>query len=411
VYKVINQGTIELVKTPKFITDFSHQSSTKATMKISSRQTIGYFAAYFMLGAIMASLGPTLPGLIENAGVSKATIGLVFSARSFGYLNGALLSGILYDRFKGHLILGVFAVFSALALWWVPTVTIFILLAALMFVIGITQGGTDVGCNTQLAAVHKAKVGPLINAMFFVAGLGSFFIPLLLGKLPLTWGYRLLALALLPVAVWLFTTNSPQIGSATHESQVTLPTRPVIIILFMLLAFIYTGTEVSYGGWIFTYFNAGNLGSENTAYQINSFFYLAITFGRLLSIPLAARLKSQRMLWGYLGGAAFSAALMAFLPAQPWSIWLGTAGLGLSIAAIFPTTFTYVKSRTNLSGKQTGLVWASGSFGAMVLPWLIGQGIEFQSPTSMMVILLICWILALGLFLLMNHTGIETRSH
>lgn len=88
---------------------------------------------------------------------------------------------------------------------------------------------------------------------------------------------------------------------------------------------------------------------------------------------------------------------------------MGTVGLGLSIAAIFPTTFTYVKTRTHISGQQTGLVWASGSFGAMLLPWLIGQGIDIQGPASMIVILLFAWILALGLFLMMNRIGFEAE--
>jgi FHS family Na+ dependent glucose MFS transporter 1 len=377
-------------------------------MKTPTRQTIGYFATYFMLGAIMASLGPTLSGLAENVGVTLATIGMLFSTRSLGYLSGALLGGSFYDRFKGHIILGLFAIVGAIALWFVPTATIFAILAILMFIIGLTQGGSDVGCNTQLAAVHKSKVGPLINAMFFVAGLGSFFIPLLIGELSLLWGYRLLSLGLLPVAFWLLNTPSPVIEKSSHQDDQPLESYPLVILLFMLLAFIYTGAEVSYGGWIFTYFNASNLGSEAAAYRINSLFYLAITLGRLLSIPLAVRLKPGAMIWGYLGSAAFSALLMALLPTQPWSIWLGTVGLGLSIAAIFPTTFTYVRAYTNLSGKQTGLVWASGSFGAMVLPWLVGHGMDLKGPASMMLILTVLWFFALGLFLLMKRTLSES---
>jgi FHS family Na+ dependent glucose MFS transporter 1 len=383
----------------------------KATMNRSTHQTIGYFAAYFMLGAIMASLGPTLPGLAENTGVTLAAMGMIFSARSFGYLSGALLGGTLYDRFKGHVILGVFAIIAAITLWFVPTLAVFSILAAIMFVIGLTQGGTDVGCNTQLASVHQAKVGPYINAMFFIAGLGSFIIPLLLGELTLLWGYRLLALALLPVVVWFFMIPSPQTKEVTHNTVSSDPPNRTIIALFMLLAFIYTGVEVSYGGWIFTYFNISNLGVDGAAYQINSIFYLAITLGRLISIPLATRFQPQRVIWIYLSGAAISTALMTIFPAQPWSVWLGTTGLGLSIAAIFPTTFTYVRSKTQLSGKQTGMVWASGSFGAMLLPWVIGQQIELRGPASMMGIILILWALALGVYMMMSHTKTTVEPH
>ena len=170
------------------------------------------------------------------------------------------------------------------------------------------------------------------------------------------------------------------------------------MLLFAFLAFIYIGTEVSYGGWIFTYFQASNLGSEAAGYKLNSLFYLAITFGRLLAIPLAARFAARRILWAYLGGAGLSVALMLLFPAQPWSIWIGTAALGLSIAAIFPTTFSYVGKHAQFSGKQTGVVWAIGSAGAMSVPWVTGKAMGTIDPLSMMGILLALWLTALVLF-------------
>lgn len=355
----------------------------------------------------MASLGPTLPSLAENVGTTLMAMGAIFSARSLGYLSGALLGGVLYDRFKAHFVLAAWAILGALMLWFIPMVAIFTILATTMFIIGLTQGATDVGCNTQLARVHRNKVGPYLNAMFFVAGLGSFTIPLIMGSLSLDWGYQLLALALLPIALWLVFTPSPETPAQDHASKVSGSN--TILVLFALLAFVYVGVEVSYGGWIFSYFSASHLGSEAAGYRLNSLFYLAITFGRLFAIPLAAHVKSQRIIWGYLAGAVFSVALMVVFSGNPWSIWLGTFGMGLSLAAIFPTTFSYVGSKTQLSGKQTGVVWASGSFGAMLLPWLIGQGMDFRGPTTMMVILLVLWILALGVFWMLNRVAPEIK--
>lgn len=319
----------------------------------------------------MASLGPTLPILAENVGVTLATMGMIFSARSFGYLGGALLGGWLYDRLKGNLVLGFWAISGALALWFVPSLAVFFILAGVLFVVGLSQGATDVGCNTQLARVHGSKVGPYLNAMFFFAGLGSFLIPLLMGQATLEWGYQLLALALLPVVLLLFSTPSAKAKPRNHT--ITEQASLKILTLFALLAFIYVGSEVCFGGWIFSYYQAANPEVGSAGYMLNSLFYLAIMFGRLLAILLAIYIRPRRLIWLFLGGAVLSAALMSMAPSQPWSIWLGTVGMGLSLAAIFPTTFSYVGRKTQLSGKQNGLVWASGSLGAMILPWIIGR--------------------------------------
>jgi fucose permease len=378
-------------------------------MKTPLRQTIAYFAAYFILGAVMASLGPTLPTLAENAGVTLATMGMIFSARSFGYLSGALLGGPLYDRLKGNWVLGFWAILGALALWMVPTIGVFAILAGAMFVVGLSQGATDVGCNTQLARVHRSKVGPYLNAMFFFAGLGSFLIPLLIGQKTMDWGYRGLALALLPVALWLFWTPSPELQ--TEQQSNTSQASIKIFVLFALLAFIFVGSEVSFGGWIFSYYQAATPDNGSSGYMLNSLFYLAIMIGRLLAIPLPAIFRPQRLIWIYLGGAVLSVSLMSLIPAQSWSIWLGTAGMGLSLAAIFPTTFSYVGSRTQLSGKQNGLVWAVGSLGAMILPWVIGKTFDLQGALNMMSILLAVWLLASVLFLVLTQTRSQKISH
>jgi FHS family Na+ dependent glucose MFS transporter 1 len=245
--------------------------------------------------------------------------------------------------------------------------------------------------------------------MFFFAGLGSFLMPLLIGQVTLDWAYQLLALALVPVALWLFWTPSPELRSNNHTG--TGQASIQIFVLFALLAFIYVGSEVSFGGWIFSYYQANAPNSGSTGYMLNSLFYLAIMSGRLLAIPLTTIIKPQRLIWIYLWGAVLSVSLMSLSSSQPWSIWLGTAGMGLSLAAIFPTTFSYVGNRTQLSGKQNGLVWATGSLGAIILPWVIGKTFDFQGSINMMNILLIAWLIGLGLFLVLSQIDSHRTDH
>ncbi len=59
-----------------------------------------------------------------------------------------------------------------------------------------------------------------------------------------------------------------------------------------LFFFLYVGAEVGFGGWIFTYAVALDLGSETAAAYLTSAFWGALTFGRLLTIPHRGPLHS-----------------------------------------------------------------------------------------------------------------------
>ena len=91
-------------------------------MSLSARQTAAYFAAFFVLGATMASLGPTLPYLAANTGAAAASLGLLFTLRSGGYLLGSLVSGRLYDRLPGNRLLGAAIFIGALNLAFIPQI-------------------------------------------------------------------------------------------------------------------------------------------------------------------------------------------------------------------------------------------------------------------------------------------------
>ncbi len=368
-------------------------------MKKAKLQTIGYFGLFLTLGAVIASLGPTLPTLAANVGVGMAGIGILFTARSLGYLTGSVFGGVFYDRVQGHRLMIVFLIAAAGLLAFVPAIRLIALLGIILFFIGITQGGIDVGANTLLSWVHKGRVGPYLNAMYFFAGLGSFLIPLYLAQVSLDWGYRGMALVLILVVLWLSLIPSPEIPKRVSADEERL-TDYTTFIAFAILAFIFIGSELSYGGWIFTYFTSSGLGAEKAAYSLTSAFWLSITLGRLLSIPIATRFEPKPIIIAYLLGAVASATLLLAFHANPLAIWIGSIGMGFSIAAIFPTTFTFVQQKVKISGRLTGIVWASGSLGAMTLPWFIGQQMETIGSAAMMAILLLGWILALGIFLI-----------
>jgi len=366
-------------------------------MSLSARQTSAYFAAFFILGATIASLGPTLPYLAENTGTALASLGLLFTLRSGGYLIGSLLGGRLYDHLPGHRLLGIAIFTGALSMGIIPEIISFTFIIVLMLLIGLSEATLDVGSNTQLVWVHGARSGPYLNGMFLSAGIGGTLSPLLFASIGGTAGYRILALASLPVALWAFFTPSPP--RQTYEEDRPAGTlSPFLFATFCLLAFFFTGGEVGFSGWIYSYAYELNLGTEQTAGMLTSFYWLGITLGRATAIFISARSKPSRIVLANLTGLVFSLVLILLNPASQTLLWVGSFGFCFFLAPVFPTTFAYLERKTPITGTAAGVLWASGSFGAMVYPWVMGLQMADIGPVSIMVTLAVSFGVALVLF-------------
>ena len=172
----------------------------------------------------------------------------------------------------------------------------------------------------------------------------------------------------------------------------------LLVALIALFFFLYTGAEISFGGWIFTYAMALGLSGETAAAYLTSAFWGAITLGRLLTIPVAARLRPRSILLGGLVGCLVSVGIILLWSNALAATWLGTLGLGFSMASIFPTTLSLAERRLTITGRVSGWFFAGASAGGMTLPWLIGQLFEPIGPQVMMFAILVDLIVAVSIF-------------
>jgi FHS family Na+ dependent glucose MFS transporter 1 len=130
-----------------------------------------------------------------------------------------------------------------------------------------------------------------------------------------------------------------------------------------------------------------------------------LTVGRLLAIPIAARVRPRYILLGDLVGCLVSIGLILVWPGSLAAVWLGTIGVGLSMASIFPTTISLAERRMTVTGQVTGWFFVGASAGGMLLPWLIGQMFESVGPQVVMTALWVDLALALGiLFVLLSFS-------
>ena len=369
------------------------------------RPTIGYFAAFIALGLATAILGPTLPYLAERTNSSLSQTSVLFLASSVGYLGGALLSGRLYDRLPGHRVMSAVLLGMTIFMLLIPGVSVLWLLAGLILGKGLIEAAVDVGGNAMIVWVHGKGVGPYMNALHFFFGVGAALTPVIFAlSLKLTnginAGFYVLTLLVAPAAVWVFLQPSPLHPSA-HYQVTAVRTNPVVLLLVALCLFFYVGGEIGYGNWIFSYTKAQGLGDDAMAALLNSAFWGALTAGRLLSIPLAMRFSARRILQGDLLVCLLSLGVLLLWPGSLAATWVGTLGLGLGMASVFPTTITLAEQRMTITGQVTSLFFVGSSLGGMVLPWLIGQVFEPFGPPSMVVLVLVDLLVALALYLML----------
>jgi len=379
--------------------------------------TAAYYLAFVALGLAGAILGPTLPGLAEQTRSRLSEASFLFTAIAVGYLAGSLLGGRLFDRVPGNPLMaaGLLVMASMLALTpFVPQIW-FLILA--ITILGAAQGMVDVGGNTLLVWVHGRKVGPFMNGLHFFWGLGAFISPIIVGQALLTggeisWAFWVLAVMLLPVAIWLLRLASPtpqsqsQAPIGTTGALETVDPRPVIrertvVLLVTLLLFLFVGAEAGFGGWIYSYAVALDLSSATAAVYLTAAYWGALTFGRLLAIPVASRVRPGWILLTAAGGCLASASVLLLWPQSPSATWVATIGMGLFMASVFPTALTLAERRMTITGRITGWFLVGASMGGMTLPLLMGQLFESVSPQSAMALLTVYLILALGALLVL----------
>jgi fucose permease len=376
---------------------------------------MAYYAAFVTLGMVAASLGPTLPDLAKNTHTQLSGISFLFFAGALGRLFGVFQGGRLYDRVAGHQVMVITLIVIAIMMALVPIIPLLWLLTAILLIRGAAQGMLDLGGNTLLVWVHRDKVGPFMNGLHFAFGIGAFLSPIIIAQVVLigggiTWAYWVLAFLVLPAAIWLMRLPSPAAQTVSKDSPVGQVDN-LLVALIALFFFLYVGAEIGYSSWIFTYALATDLANETISAYLTSAFFATLTLGRLLAIPIAARFRPRSIVFSNLGGCLVSMAIILLWPNSLATFWLGTLGLGLSMASTFPTMLSLAESRVAMTGRVTSWLLVGGSLGGMFLPWLMGQLFEPVGPQATILTTLIALIAAVGVLVaVILYSNRSTRN-
>ena len=368
--------------------------------------TIAYYLAFIILGLTTAASGPSLLKLAEHTISELDRISLIFVFSSLGYLVGSFLGGRAFDRFSSHRLMSMTLVVMAVTCILIPmSRSLEILLLAMLFN-GFAAGILDVGCNTLLVWTHGEKAGPFLNGLHFFFGVGSLTAPLMFAQVlartgDIHWLYWSFAVLCIPITIWLWLLPEPRHGVTDEIKSASFSMLPVLVMA--LLFFLYVGLELGFGNWIYTYSFTLGLENELTAARLTSTFWGSFTFGRLLAVWISTRLRSKTILFLDIVGCAISIAIIMLWKDSSLALRIGTIGLGISMASIFPTFIMLAGESMRITGTITGWFLVGSGAGSMVLPWLIGQVFVRTGPEAMTTVLLVALVsLLLALLLFIN---------
>jgi MFS transporter, FHS family, glucose/mannose:H+ symporter len=356
---------------------------------------VASFATMFMLGITISLLGPSLPALAGRVRIALPQAGLFFSFLSLGSVAATLGLARWMDRPVRHLLVTAGALLAGCALILAAASETFAQAGAAITLTGLAMSTASIAPNAIIADLYRQRAGQVLNALHACTGLGSFAGPLLIAaSLRLGGSYaevfRLAGVLYLWAGLlWILSRPPQPLGTAGAGQAGGAASLAPLLPLFLFAA-LYTGTEQAFGGWLFTYSRRSAALDPAAASLLTALFWFAILAGRLAAIGVLGRASNRVTLIGgvLLGAAGILTTVLGSLSAP--LLWLGTMLVGFGFGPLFPTTLALGAQLTPArAGAVSSLVVASGSIGAMILPYVSGSVMGRVGPARSMAFLIV----------------------
>jgi fucose permease len=345
----------------------------------SSLTIVACYATMFMLGVTIALLGPSLPGLAQRSSLELDEAGFLFTLFSGGSVLATLLVARYMDRPVRHQLVVAGSFLLAFALYWTSASQHALHVMAAISLSGLALSIVGTAPNAIIADAFRNRSGQALNTLHVAAGAGSFFGPLLVGVgiragRGYALAYQLAGAAMLVIAlIWLACLPpSPRPVSRPLEQDGRAAPWAVLGLL-LAMGFLYTGSEQTIGGWLYTFATLAVGVAPSGASAITAVFWGCVLVGRLAASRALAKMSNARLVAVSLTLAILGMVCLVGSVHASFILWPGVALVGLGFGPVFPTLLALAaQTFSGRAGMSSSLTIASGSAGAMLLPWAGG---------------------------------------
>lgn len=350
--------------------------SNRASIKQEFWQKCAVRAFFFIGGFGAASWAPLVPFLKVRLAVGEDVLGLMLLCIGIGSLVTMPISGFLVRRFGCRTILGSAAVFYALLLLILCTVSNFWLCMVALLFFGGVMGTIDVVVNIAAVVLEKATGRRLmsgLHGMWSVGGFvgaGAFGVLLQSGITAL--GATACAAVVIMILDFIFAKFlfEEQGGETDSSSGFAVPRGVVVFIgIVAMIAFLVEGAIMDWSGVFLTSVRGFDMSYAGVGFSI---FSAAMLIMRLGGDYLVKCFGGRRVVFtgGLLGAAGFLIVIFAAWPPFEFS---GFFLIGLGMANIVPVFFS-LAGRQDVMPVNTAVAAVStmGYLGILMGPALIG---------------------------------------
>lgn len=347
------------------------------------------FIAFISLGLPDGLLGVAWPSIRETFSLRLDALGILLVASTSGYITSSFLSGKLISKLGvgGTLAASCFLTgagligYTLVPAWW--------MMVLLGVVAGLGAGAIDAGLNTYIASHFGEGLMQWLHA--------SFGVGVTLGPLIMTaglnwyndwhWGYQNVGTAqILLAGCFLFTLRmwqrTPELPHEEEKKEMRLTDyntpisetlRQSSVWMSLLMFFIYTGIEVSFGSWTYSLLTLSRNVPTEVAGLWSGSYWATFTLGRILAGLLTRRLGVKNLLVLGQVAAACGAVLLWWNPFPTASI-IAVSIIGFALAPIFPAlvSLTSLRVGDHHAANTIGMQISAAGFGAAVIPGLAG---------------------------------------
>lgn len=343
---------------------------------------------YFLIGITSVLLGALLPVILPHYGKDYSDGGTLLFLQFMGFLVGVIVSPSLSAgvgrKYMLLIALGAitiaYALMGTLPVWgWMVTMTIFV-----GFGSGIIE--SSIGAFTiEFAEAQKAVAMTKLDVYF---GVGSLLIPALASLYIFlnVWQLSFYTVALATLLLLIFWMTMPADSSAQlrriqeHDADHTGAVikrkysgkQLQFLSIFILFFFVYMGLELGVMNFLPSILIESISISDSAASLSVTFFWAAMTIGRLFVGRIAESIRYVPFLIGSSLGMMLMIIGLA-LVSHPVAMYILIFGIGLFMSGLFSIALVFANVLIpGMTERTTSILIAAGGIGGSVLQYVIG---------------------------------------
>jgi fucose permease len=373
------------------------------------------YIAFISLGMPDGLFGVAWPSIREDFSLRLDSVGAFFFAGTTGYMLSSFFSGKIIKRLGVGGTLAASCALTASALLGYTLVPTWWMMVSLAVASGLGAGAIDAGLNTYVASHFGEGLMQWLHASYgFGVTLGPIIMTTGLNVFN-SWrlGYQVVgATQLLLAASFLVTIRMWQNGGVPHAPEQerhlmdyhtpfgeTL--RQPVVLLNLLMFFLYTGAEFSFGSWTYSLLTLSRDVPVEVAGLWAGSYWATFTIGRVMAGLLTRRFGMANLLKvGFL--AALGGSLLLWWNPFPQASIIAVSIIGFALAPIFPGLVSGTSARVGEqhAANTIGMQIAAAGFGGAVIPSLAGvlaQNISLEAiPVYLVGVFSLLIVLYLG---------------